>query len=479
MIVSPARHAGVLLHPSSLPGPGPIGELGPYAHAFLEWMSHAGLDTWQVLPLHPVGPGGSPYSSPSAFAGDPRLISVELLVADRIVEPMAVPWGLDRVDPRAIELWKMPVLRRASQAVAASPECRAFVKNEASWLGAWARYAARAEQAQSTAWWTWPEADNTALAHEVAVQEGLQFLFARQWANLREAARVRGIRIVGDVPIFVTHDACDVWEQPKLWLWGQDGQPDPVSGVPPDYFSPDGQRWGSPMYDWGAHAQTKFAWWRARLRRELALVDAVRLDHFRGFCAAWAIPAAEDDARKGRWTPGPGKALFAALREELGELPLWAEDLGEITPDVEALRSELGLPGMKILQFGFGTNAAHPFLPHNYQGTGWIAYTGTHDNDTAVGWYAQADEVVKHRFRVYTGRDGSDPAWGLVREAWASVAEVAIVPMQDVMKLGGEARMNTPGVATGNWSWRLRELPWQVCTPLRDLSVAFGRSPGE
>jgi 4-alpha-glucanotransferase len=400
---------------------------------------------------------------------------VEQLVADGVIEPVAMPWGAEQVDANAVEAWKMPVLRQAAERVAHSPACKSFAKAEKSWLAGWARYAARVEREKSTAWWNWPALDEAQLATEISIQVGLQYLFAHQWARLREAAQVRGIRIVGDVPIFVTHDACDVWQQSALWLWGSDGQPDPVSGVPPDYFSPTGQRWGSPMYDWEAHRKTGFAWWRSRMKRELSLVDAVRLDHFRGFCAAWAIPASEDDARKGRWTNGPGRELFDALRAELGELPLWAEDLGEITPDVEQLRDELGLPGMKILQFAFGTNAGHPFLPHNYQGTKWIAYTGSHDNDTAVGWYESANDEVKHRFRVYTGRDGSDPAWGLVRETWASVAETAIAPMQDVLKLGGEARMNTPGVATGNWGWRLRELPWQVCAPLSELCKAFGR----
>lgn len=439
-------------------------------------MSHAGLDTWQVLPLHPVGPGASPYGSPSAFAGDPRLLSVEGLVAEGLIEPAAIPWGNDHVDVESVEAWKLPLVREAARRLIGSAELDRYRKDEASWLDDWARYAARAQHFGHGEWWRWAPVDDSELASEIAVQAGMQALFSRQWAALRDAAHVRGIRIVGDLPIFVAHDAADVWADPALWRLNEAHQPDPVSGVPADYFSPTGQRWGSPMYDWDAHAATGFAWWRRRLARELALVDAVRLDHFRGFAAAWAIPANEPDARNGSWTPGPGAALFAALRETLGSLPLWAEDLGDITPDVDALREGLDLPGMKILQFAFGRDAEHPFLPHNFSSPRWIAYTGTHDNDTAVGWYRALDDANRDRFRLYTGRDGADPAWALVREAWASIAGTAIAPMQDFVKLGSEARMNTPGVAAGNWGWRLRDLPWQSCTWIRQLGVSFGRS---
>jgi 4-alpha-glucanotransferase len=479
------RHAGVILHPTSLPGPGPVGELGPYAEAFLEWMAQAGLDTWQVLPLHPVGPGYSPYASPSAFAADPRLISVEALVAEGILGSTSMPWGQEQVDVEAVEAWKLPVLRQAAASVAGDPACRAWVDSEREWLADWALYAALA-RVHGGGWWDFP-ADAarrkglTKLRKEhaslIAEEEGLQFLFFRQWSRLRELARHRGIRLIGDIPIFVSGDGCDTWANQDLFRLGADGRPDPVTGVPPDYFSPLGQRWGNPTYAWPRHADTGFAWWIARLRRELALVDAVRLDHFRGFCASWSIPAYEHDARVGRWEDGPGRPLFDALKAAIGDLPVIAEDLGVITPDVAALRDGLGLPGMKVLQFAYGAQPDHAFLPHNFRHGRWVAYTGTHDNDTAAGWYAAADERTRHRFRITTGRDGTSPAWALMREAWSSVAETAIAPMQDFLGLGSDARFNTPGAATGNWGWRLRDIPWHACGSARALSETFGRTP--
>jgi 4-alpha-glucanotransferase len=482
------RHAGVLLHPSSLPGPGPIGEIGPYAHAFLDWMEQAGLDVWQMLPLHPVGPGDSPYTSSSAFAADPRLISIEALVAEGLVEPVAVPWGTDRLDTGVVDAWKTPLLRRAAERVTADAACRAWVATQTHWISDWALYAALSA-AHGGGWWDWPAEARDAgretgaqaglrhqHAYEIGVAEGLQYLFHVQWSRLKEHAARRGIRLLGDIPIFVSGDGCDTWANRDLFRLDPNGRPDPIAGVPPDYFSPMGQRWGNPTYAWPRHAATGYAWWRARVRRELDLVDAVRLDHFRGFCASWCIPAAETDARIGRWEPGPGRPLFDALRAEMGALPLIAEDLGVISPDVEALRDALELPGMKVLQFAFGTQADHAFLPHNYVNSRWVAYTGTHDNDTAVGWYGSADERTKHRFRAYSGRDGASPAWALMREAWASVADTAVAPMQDILGLGAEARFNTPGLATGNWGWRLRDVPWYVCGTVRSLSETFGRT---
>lgn len=477
----PPRHAGVLLHPSSLPGPGPIGELGPYADAFLEWMDQAGLDRWQVLPLHPVGPGWSPYASPSAFAADPRLISVEALVADGLLDPVAMPWGQDQVDHELVERWKMPLLRAAAARVAGSAECRAWVAEQGPWLADWAVYAALAARAGG-GWPAFPPeareptpALRAEVESEARIEEGLQFLFARQWERLRARAHARGIRIIGDLPLYVSGDGCDVWTHRRLFRF-VDGVADPVAGVPPDYFSPMGQRWGNPTYAWEVHAADGFRWWVDRLRRELELVDLVRLDHFRGLVACWVIPAAEEDARRGAWEPGPGRPLFDALREGLGSLPLLAEDLGEITEDVVELREALGLPGMKVLQFAFGGGADHPFLPHNFEGSNWVVYTGTHDNDTAMGWFTSTDEATRHRLRRYAGRDNEDMPWALLRESWASVARTAVAPMQDILGLGAEGRMNTPGRAEGNWAWRLRDLPWDRCGMMRGLAEAYGRA---
>lgn len=480
-----SRRGGVLLHPSSLPGPGPIGEFGPYARAFLEWMTQCGLKVWQVLPLHPVGAGDSPYASPSAFAGDWRFVSVEDLVASGLLEPTALDWGGGHVEASAVEAWKRPLVERAGARVSPTEACRAWVRQQ-EWLPDWALY--NALRAATGAGWEGFGADRPTAAlrkrhaEAIAMEEGVQYLFATQWQALRDDARARGIRILGDMPLFVSGDGADVWCNRALFQFAPPSADapavaDPIAGVPPDYFSPLGQRWGNPTYAWAQHRKQGYRWWIARVRRELELVDDLRIDHFRGLVANWAIAADEPDARKGAWSPGPGRELFDALAAAIpGVLEhLVAEDLGEITPDVRALRTGLGLPGMKVLQFAFGTDGTHPFLPHNYEGTDWVVYTGTHDNDTALGWYTSADAVTQHRFRVYTGRDGSNPVWALLREAWASVGATAIAPMQDVLGLGSESRMNTPGAATGSWSWRLRDLPWSACGMMRGLTDVYGR----
>lgn len=477
-----SRHAGVLLHPSSLPGPGPVGELGPYADAFVDWLAQAGLDRWQVLPLHPVGPAWSPYASPSAFAGDPRLISVEALVGEGLLEPVALPWGTERVDHAVVEQWKLPLLRRAAARVAGTAVCREWVARERHWLDDWTLYAAIAGSV-GDGWTAFPPEARTptpALRREwaeaIAVEEGLQFLFARQWERLRARCHDRGIRIVGDLPLFVSGDGCDVWTHRRLFRF-VDGVADPVAGVPPDYFSPSGQRWGNPTYDWPVHAEDGFRWWVARVRRELQLVDAVRIDHFRGLVANWAIAAAEQDARRGRWEPGPGIALFDALAEALGSLPLLAEDLGDITPDVIALRDELGLPGMKILQFAFGGGADNPYLPHNHEHLS-VAYTGTHDNDTTMGWYTSLDAGTRARVDACLASTPGDMPGALIRAAYASAASLAVLPMQDLLGLGSEARMNRPGTPSGNWGWRFgwEQLDTGLADRCRRLAVLSGRA---
>lgn len=487
------RSAGILLHPTSLPGPGPCGDLGDGALRFLDWLAAAGCGLWQVLPLCPPGGGFSPYSSQGARAGGTHLISIDRLVTDGLLrwdEVHPRPRTLGRVDVDALERWHEPLVLRAGLRYAGQDPAaiRAFCAANA-WAEDWALF--RALSRGSDAGWERfsPELQRrepAALArareqHAEAIlaELGAQALFRRQWDALHQAARERKVRIVGDLPIYMSGDGCDVWAHRELFLWGEDGRADPLSGVPPDYFSPQGQFWGNPMYDWAAHKKSGFAWWIARFRESLELCDVVRSDHFRGFSECWAVPrSAQGDARLGSWTPAPGKALFTALRKKLGDLPIIAEDLGHITPDVEALRDGFGLPGMKILQFAFVGDPDHAFLPHNWEHPRWVVYTGTHDNDTVRGWYDSASEEIRHRFRVYNWSSGHEPNWDLIRLAWSSTAAMAVAPMQDVLGLGADGRMNTPGLAKGNWLWRCPLLPEQGAHRLRELAQSYGRTPG-
>jgi 4-alpha-glucanotransferase len=505
------RTAGILLHPTSLPGPGPCGDLGPSVLGFLDWLADAGCGLWQVLPLVPPGAGFSPYDSPSAFAGGTHLLSVDHLLRDGLLEraeighrpPGRSRHGQDHVDLVALDQWHRPLVEKAAARLAASAPARVddFAARH-PWAADWALFQAVCRDRGVGGWWELPaplrdrrpaalREARERLATSVRAALAAQLLFDEQWREVRAAAAARGVRIVGDVPIFVGGNGCDTWTHRDHFRWGPPGaaapRPDPVAGVPPDYFAPEGQAWGNPLYDWPVHARSGWSWWTARLAAVLSRCDLVRVDHFRGFAAAWAIPAPPPgraaDARTGAWEPGPGLAPFEALRAHLGlaslsALPLVAEDLGHITPDVVALREAVGLPGMKVLQFAFGGEADHEFLPHNYAGDNWAVYTGTHDNDTALGWYQGADGGTAHRFRRYVGRDGSEPGWDLVRLAWSSVARLAVAPLQDVLGLGPEARVNTPGVADGNWTWRS---PWpgaEAARRLRELGEAYGRVPG-
>lgn len=484
------RSAGVLLHPTSLPSPGPIGDIGPTAHRFVEWLAEAGCSLWQVLPLNPAGPGYCPYTSASAFAAEPRLLSIELLLRDELLEgrevgSSEVPRSGDRIDDNAVRGWKEPLLHRAAERLAAGDPAALSAYAEANpWAADWALYAALSEQKEA-GWWAWPEAGlrkrsasslssaRKKLSNAVNRHLALQLLFDRQWGELRQRADRYGVKIVGDIPIFVSGDGCDTWAHRKLFKLDAEGQPTVVAGVPPDYFSPTGQLWGNPHYDWAAHQASGFSWWKDRFARVLHHVHRVRVDHFRGFAAAWAVDPKAETAREGRWVRGPGKALFDAL----GELPLIAEDLGIITPDVHALREAIGAPGMKILQFGFVGSSKHPFLPHNFTSTRCVVYTGTHDNETSRGWYNAAHEAVRHRFRVTLSRDGSDVSWDMIRLAYSSIADDAIAPMQDVLSLGNEGRMNVPGEPKGNWLWRFTDVPSWAAGRLREMAWAYGRLP--
>ncbi len=491
------RAGGVLLHPTSLPGPYGIGDLGPAAIRWIDWLARAGCSLWQVLPLGPTGFGDSPYQSFSAFAGNPLLVSPECLIEDGLLEPSdleplrALP--ADRIDFGAVISARMALsvsAYRRFQAGAAAGLGRAFAdfkEEHRDWLDDFGLFMALKDAYDGRPWTTWeaPLARHEGPAlrqaqarlHEAMERRRFeQFQFFRQWASVRRHAQLRQVRIIGDVPIFVAHDSADVWARRELFRLDKAGAPTVVAGVPPDYFSPTGQLWGNPLYRWEVMRRDGYEWWIRRLRSVLALVDVVRLDHFRGFVGAWEVPAGAATAEHGRWAPGPGADFLRAVSKALGGLPLVAEDLGEITPDVVGLRDQFGLPGMKILQFAFDGAADHGFLPHNYPRP-CVVYTGTHDNDTVRGWFASAGDTSRDYCRRYLGVDGRDIAWDLIRSAWASVAEWAIVPLQDLLDLGGEARMNFPSRAEGNWAWRAREdqLKMGVAQRVRELSLIYGR----
>ncbi|MFL5339874.1 MAG: 4-alpha-glucanotransferase [Gemmataceae bacterium] len=467
-----SRSAGVLLHPTSLPGPFGVGDLGPSAHAWVQRLGAAGIGWWQVLPLGPTGYGDSPYQSPSSFAGNPNLISPELLVDDGL---------LDRKNLADFELPEGPVpfeevisARRAlvkracdnfrHDTTGLHDDFAAFGAREAEWLDDFALFMAIKDAHDGVAWWDWPEPlafrrpsalieARTKLRDEIDRHRFAQFLFFRQWADLRDAARQNGIGLIGDLPIFVARDSVDVWTLPELFQLDERRRPLFVAGVPPDYFAATGQLWGNPLYAWEALRATNYAWWIARMRAALRLVDRVRLDHFRGVEAYWAVPAGDDTAKNGAWQAGPRDDLLVALRDALRGLPIFAEDLGFITPEVDALRERFGLPGIRLLQFAFGGAVEERFLPHRFT-RNLVAYTGTHDNDTTLGWYEHLTADQRRQFYRYAPEASNDPVRALLRLTWASVADFAIVPLQDVLGLGSEARMNRPGIASGNWRWR-------------------------
>ena len=475
------RAAGVLLHPTSLPGRYGIGDLGPMAERFLEWLESAGQTIWQVLPLGPTGRGASPYGTISAFAGNPLLISPEKLAEDGLLPEAAladVPdFPADRVDWDRVREWKERVFRAAWEHASGSARVREALQafrsapEQQYWLADWARVAAR--------WAVGPDAAPEKLAEEVEYQEFLQLTFFGQWNRLHWEARRRGISLFGDVPIYVPAGSVDIETHRDLFALDESGRAIDVAGVPPDFFSKTGQLWGYPLYRWDRMAEDGYRWWIERLRMAFRLTDIVRLDHFRAFAAYWAVPAGEKTAMNGRWLPGPGRKLFDAVRRELGNVPLVAEDLGTITPDVRRLLAKLGIPGMKVLQFAF-YEPDSPYLPHRHVPNA-VVYTGTHDNDTTRGWWATLDPGARRRVSAYLGSDGTEIEWDLVRAAYASVADRAIVPLQDVFGLGSEARMNTPAKAEGNWSWRARDEDFlnDRNGRLRELAELTGRGRRE
>lgn len=493
------RASGLLLHPTSLPGRFGIGDLGPAAYRWVDFLSAAGQKLWQVLPLGQTGYGDSPYQCFSAAAGNTYLVSPEKLAEDGLLtaaDLQAAPtFPVDRVDFGPVIQWKLKLLDLVHQRFLDGAgtkglhgEYDAFREAEKAWLDDYALFMALKDTHGGKVWNTWetPLAKHdektlkrvlATLEVQVDSQRFRQFLFFRQWEALKAYVTKAGIRIVGDVPIFVAYDSADVWAHPELFLLDQNGRCTHVAGVPPDYFSPTGQLWGNPLYRWDVLQKTNYAWWIARFRAALRWVDILRLDHFRGFEAYWAVPAKETTAEKGKWRKGPGVGFFEVVQKELGGLPVIAEDLGDITPEVDRLRLHFHLPGMKILQFSFCGKADHMYLPHNVE-TNCVIYTGTHDNNTSRGWYAtDANDAERDLYRRYCARDGRDVAWDLIRLAWASVANTAIAPLQDILNLGGEARMNTPGRAMGNWAWRFRseQLNDGTVRGLRELTELFGR----
>ncbi len=496
------RSAGVLLHPTSLPGRYGIGDLGGAAYHFVDFLLKARQSLWQILPLGPTGYGDSPYQSFSAFAGNPLLISPDKLVSDGYLTAEAVrevpAFPAERVDFGWVIDYKNGLLRQAYQhfqlyGLGSQREAfDTFCTAERYWLDDYALFMALKNHHvahEGGVWNTWPGDIarrepgamvywSELLADEVRYYKYLQFLFFGQWLALKAYANERGIQIIGDIPIFVAFDSADVWANQGLFYLNDDGSPAVVAGVPPDYFSETGQRWGNPLYRWYEMSQNNYAWWTARLKMCFTQADIVRIDHFRGFDAYWEIPATEPTAVIGKWIKGPGSAFFSAVEENLGELPLIAEDLGLITPEVVALRDRFDFPGMKILQFAFGGERNSQFLPHTFDHN-CVVYTGTHDNETVLGWYANASEDERDHVRRYMAVDGSNVCWDMIRMAYMSVANTAVSTLQDLMELGNEARMNFPGRPAGNWQWRYRpeQLTDAIANRLADITALYGRTP--
>jgi 4-alpha-glucanotransferase len=503
------RASGILSHPTSLPGQLGIGDLGKEAYQFADFLASTGQRLWQVLPLGPTGYGNSPYQCLSVFAGNPLLISLERLVADKFMEPADledVPsFPIDRVDYGAVIKFKMPLLKKSFetfQRKAARGERKQFgifCQRNASWLETYSLFMALKEAHGLAAWNTWEEDIrrrqpkslehwSKKLAHEIYYHKYQQYQFFKQWSELKKYCNERGIKLIGDMPIFIALDSVTVWSHPEMFYLDDSGKPTVVAGVPPDYFSKTGQLWGNPLYRWDVMARDSYAWWIERFRAARDFVDLIRLDHFRGFEKYWEVPATDDTAINGRWVPGPGAKLFEAVQKALGTLPIIAEDLGMITPEVNALREQFGFPGMRVLQFSFGSDPnADEYRPYNYP-RNCVVYTGTHDNNTTIGWFRGEDvkdstqskeerEKEKQVALKYLGTDGHEINWDFIRLALMSAADTAITPMQDILGLGSEARMNLPGRAAGNWCWRftLDMLTREIKARLKELTALSGR----
>ncbi len=493
----PKRASGVLMHPTSFPGPDGIGDLGPEAYRWIDFLAQAKCHLWQVLPLGPTGYGDSPYQCFSAFAGNPYLISSAMLLDNDLLTRADLAdrpsFPANKVDFGPVIEWKLKLLDRAfkhfkkSASSSIMKAYKKFCDTNSDWLNDYALYMAIKESQGGSSWDNWPEKlrsrDPQTLAEfveknsdEIEKHKVRQFFFFDQWSKVREYAHSKDIQIIGDIPIFIAFDSADAWSHPELFFLDEKGKPTVVAGVPPDYFSPTGQLWGNPLYRWETHKKDGYSWWIKRFKAVLAMVDIIRLDHFRGFAGYWEIPAGNPTAEYGRWVKGPGKPFFKALLQALPDLPIIAEDLGEITPDVVDLRDSFKFPGMKIFQFAFSSTSADPFLPHNYT-QNCVAYTGTHDNDTTLGWYRSAPENEKDFCRRYLARSGDDISWDMIRGIWSSTAMFSLCPTQDLLNLDTEARMNYPGRPAGNWCWRVlpeQLQPW-IADRLKELNHLYSR----
>jgi 4-alpha-glucanotransferase len=478
------RRAGVLLHITSLPGPGPNGDLGEAAYHFVDWLSQAGITVWQLLPHGPTHSDGSPYQCLSVHAGNEGWISTALLRKEG--------WLQDDEAVATTEILRRALAGFRAHANAVAQQAYTdFCTTHRAWLDDYVLFAALREEQGNVAWTAWPaplrDRDAAALA---AARKRLgdaleprcfaQFLFYRQWHALKQYANERGVLLFGDLPIYVALDSADVWANREQFDVDATGRPATVAGVPPDYFSATGQRWGNPHYDWARMKRDGFQWWVRRFASCFDLYDMVRVDHFRGFEAYWSIPADAETAVEGQWVQAPGAALFTVLQKHFGALPVVAEDLGIITAEVTALRQQFGLPGMKILQFAFDSGGANLYLPHNHEPLS-VVYTGTHDNDTTRGWFEKLDAAQREDVLAYLGYPAEPMPWPLIRAAFASVAQLAVVPWQDLLALGTEHRMNTPGTATGNWAWRFDwvQCPHQLASRTRDMLARYGRLDGD
>ncbi|MCJ7623655.1 MAG: 4-alpha-glucanotransferase [Anaerolineaceae bacterium] len=491
------RSSGIILHPTSFPGPDGMGDIGPEAYHWINTIIEMGCSLWQILPLGPTGYGDSPYQCFSAFAGNPYLISSVLLREEGFLsrkdfgDRPEFPDG--NIQYGEVIHWKLTLLDRAYKNYQNSFTenyrhiFEVFTNEQSFWLDDFAMFMAIKEANQSVSWNQWPlelrlreqnalKRFKTEYAADIERHAFRQFLFFRQWNNLRKFANEKKIKIIGDIPIFVAYDSADAWAHPELFHLDNNGDPTVVAGVPPDYFSPTGQLWGNPIYRWEHHKDTGYAWWIQRIKTTLDQVDIIRLDHFRGFAGYWEIPAGMPTAEIGKWVSGPGDSIFNALEGTLGKMPIIAEDLGRLTPDVIELRDKFGFPGMKILQFSFDSDSSNPFLPHNFV-ENCVAYTGTHDNDTTLGWYKTAPQTQRDFCRRYLASSGNDISWDMIRAVWRSVAIMTLAPIQDILSLGTGARMNYPGKPGGNWNWRMQPnaITLELIERVRELNHLYGR----